>query len=294
MTTKHLFLAGFAMLFFSCSDDDNNVATAADQAVFDYFTTDISQVSDGRTQRTYSKTTLQDQKLFAVTEERFINGQSQGEFSEQRYFYENGLLVKKVISNDVMDFFYDTQGRMIAINWTYGQSPSVTRYYRFTHLPQQKVYFEYLTLPYDDPETAVSKRIVIAFDSNDNIVKAGVENLNSGVIMDQYLFAYDADGNLIKTTSSTGGEAVISYAPIKDNMAKILINTFGKRNFMVYQAECYIGSPLIESLRHSPNLRTTDLQESVFESGPSSYYFRKTQEVTTDRPYSKVTTFYFK
>ena len=154
MTTKHFFLAGIAMLFFSCSDDDNNSGAAQGEPVFDYFTTDKTWISDGSTHRSFSKNTLQNQKLFSVTTENFIDGQSQGEFSEQHFFYENGLLVKQLITGDIREFFYDGQGRMIAVNWSYGQSPSVMRYYRFTHLPQQKVYFEQLTLPYDESGNA--------------------------------------------------------------------------------------------------------------------------------------------
>jgi hypothetical protein len=300
MTTKPFILAGFAMLFISVSCNSDDAPTPApivdnSNAVFDRYTVD--QTSTGtnpeHTFRTFKTANLLDGKLFSETEEQFIDGVSQGEFTNQRYFYENDRLVKRAYDEDVRDFFYDTQGRLIAVNWQYGMTTNL--FYRFVYVTSDKVYFEKLTLAYDDPATQVRERFILEFDANDNVIKAGVDNDFDGEYNGYNTFDYNAANNLTTVHKSDGTTVDINYSIIKDNFAKLAVNTFGKKNLMVYQAECYVfASNRPQDLRQSPNLRDTDTQEALIETQGFPYYFRKTQTLTSeDSQTTIVTTFYF-
>lgn len=293
MTTKPFILAGFAMLFIlaSCSSDDAQTATVPTNLnqVFDHFTVENRYIQANNAEQTTRFTThnLQDEKFFAETSEDFVDGVGQGEVTAQRYFYENNLLVRRVYDNDVRDFFYDAQGRLIAINWLY---ESVQQsYYRFVHVADDKVYFERLSLAYDNPATKVMSRIIIDFDANDNIVKAGYDLGLDGTPDNYNTFDYDAANNLKAIHKSDGSTINIAYSFIKDNFAQLAFNTYGRRNLMIYQAECYAVSRL-QDMRQSPNLRDTDTQEALIETQALPYYFRKTQ---TTESYKTITTFYF-
>ena len=291
--TKHIFLAGFAMLFFSCTSDDSDpaVAESAD-AILNHFTVEII-TNDANATRYFTTENLRDQKFFSGTTETFVNGIGQGQTTTQHYFYENGLLKKRDYGDDVRDFFYDAQGNMIALNWERPQY-NFTGYYRFVAVSETVHYFEKLTLSHDNPAAEIQSRIIVELDANDNVIKAGYDNDRNGVLNHGfYQYAYDDQDNLIGITSDSGVHTAIAYDTIKDNMARLAINTYGKRNFLIYQAECY-ALKLLDGLKHSPYLTTADLQGAVIESGPSSYYFRKTENFLSGEVEStKITTFYF-
>jgi len=293
MTTKPFILAGFAMLFIlaSCSSDDAPTATIPTNLnpVFDQFTVEHRYIQGDNTEQTTKFTThnLQDEKFFAETSEDFVNGVGQGEVTAQRYFYENNLLVKRAYENDERDFFYDAQGRLIAINWLYENTQH--SYYRFVHVAVDKVYFERLSLAYDNPATTVMSRIIVDFDANDNIVKAGNDLGLDGTTDNYNTFDYDAANNLKTIHKSDGSTINIAYSLVKDNFAKLAVNTYGKRNLMIYQAESYATSRL-QDLRQSPNLRDTDTQDALIETLALPYYFRKTQTIGSLKT---ITTFYF-
>lgn len=281
------------MLFFSCSGDDGNpVATNSTDLIFDHYTVETT-FNDGSGLKQFTTANLQNQKFFSETSEALLNGQSQGQSTAQHYFYENGLLAKRIYPEDVRDFFYDSQGRLIALNWRHDTNLSIQQFYRFVYASENVVYFEWLTLPYSDPGTAINRRIIIVLDSNSNITEAGYDAQLDGVMDAPLRFGYDNRDNLSSITNPDGEQVAISYAELKDNFAKLTMNTYGKRNFVIYQAECYVARSL-DLLRHSPNLRTTDIQESVIEAGPEQYYSRKTRNfLLSDGNASEVTTFYF-
>lgn len=293
MTTKPFILAGFAMLFIlaSCSSDDVQNATIPTNLnpVFDQFTVENKYIQDDNTEQTTKFTThnLQDEKFFAETSEDFIDGVGQGEITAQRYFYENNLLVKRAYDNDERDFFYDGQGRLIAINWLYENVQQ--SYYRFVHVADDQVYFERISLAYDNPATTIMSRIIIDFDANDNIVKAGYDIGLDGTPDNYNTFDYDASNNLHTIHKPDGSTINIAYSLVKDNLAQLAFNTYGRKNLMIYQAECYAMSRL-QDMRQSPNLRDTDTQEALIETQALPYYFRKTQTIGNLKT---ITTFYF-
>jgi len=295
MTTKHLFLAGFAMLFFSCSDDDTSVTPPIGNnadAVFDHYTVEstTTQNESGVTSGTFVTANLQEEKFFSETFEAFVDGVGQGATTTQHYFYENGLLVKRVYTDDIRNFFYDAESRLAGITWQYHDTDN---YYRFVYVTDNQVFFERLFLPFNDPAATIMSRIVLDLDENDNVTKAGKDADLDGVADWYHTFDYNAAGNLTAVHNANGNTINIEYASIKDNFAKLAINTYGKRNLMVYQAECY-ANLLIDEMRHSPDLRLTDTQESLIEIQAVPYYFRKTKTLMLDDAVNTtVTTFYF-
>lgn len=297
MTTKPFILAGFAMLFIlaSCSSDDASAPVTIannDNAVFDYYTIEMNSVSanPASTFRKFTTATLLDGKFFSETSEQFIDGVSQGQSANQHYFYENDLLVKRAYDDDVRNFFYDGQNRLIAINWQYG--PATNLYYRFVY-NGNTVFFEKLSLAYDNPAAQIVGRIILDFDDNDNVIKAGIDNDLDGISNSFHTFEYNANNNLTVAHNSDGSVVNFAYAPIKDNFAKLAYNTYGRKNLMVYQGECFANF-FTNDMRQSPNLRDTDTQEALIETQGFPYYFRKTQTMTTDNGNTTtVTTFYF-
>lgn len=295
MTTKLLSLAGFAMLLFSCSDDDATTVPISNNAdaVFDYYTVESTstQTATGSTSGFFVTANLQDEKFFSETRENFLNGVGQGQSTEQHYFYEDGLLVKRVYPGDIREFTYDAERRLIAIHWQFNDNHL---YYRMVYQTDGRIYFERLTLPNDDPATTIAFRNVIELDANDNVVKAGRDTDLDGVANWYNTFGYNADGNLTSIFNySSGTTTTIDYAPIKDNFAQLQINTHGKKNLMVYQAECYTNL-IVDDMRQSPDLRMIDTQEALIETQGLPYYFRKTKTTTSaDVENVTVTTFYF-
>ena len=300
MTTKRFYLAGIAVLLFSCSDDNNAITTPPlgnnENAVIDYYTIEsTTTIADSGNSSGYFLTgILEDEKFFSEKYEGFVNGESQGAVTEQHFFYgDTGLLVKIDRNDDVREFFYDGQQRLVGLTWQFETS---TRYYRFVPVSEGKVFFEQINLPYDNPAAVASGRIVIEFDANDNIVKAGRDNDMDGQANWNHQFSYDGEGNLTNAQEYGGIGHQIQSTPIKDTYNKILLKTYGKRNLMIYQAECYANFEL-EAMRHSPNLRMMDTQQATIESTGFPYYFRKHQMVSLSDPDEQratVTSFYFK
>lgn len=296
MTTKLFSLAGIAMLCFSCSNDEPVTAppiATNNDAVFDYYTVESTTTAEsaGASFVRFTTANLQDEKFFSETVTQTDFGVPMEAITAQHYFYESGRLVKRAYDNDVRDFFYDGEGNLVGLNWVYNNG--LTLYYRFVHVSASKVFFERTDLPYNDPAAAVSNRIVVEFDDADNLIKAGRDSDLDGAANWEHNFSYDASNNLINVAEYGGNNISISYAPIKDNFAKLAINTYGKKNLLIYQAECYANLTM-EDLRHSPDLRLTDTQENLIEVQAFPYYFRKTKTLTLDEGVNTmVTTFYF-
>jgi hypothetical protein len=291
---KKIILFALALNLVSCNDDDAPTAPIGNNAdaVFDHYTVEstTTQNESGNTSGSFVTANLQGEKYFSETSELFLNGVGQGQSTQQHYFYEDGLLVKKDYTDDTQNFFYDSERRLTAINWHYHDA---NNYYRMVYVTDSQVFFERLTLAYDDPAATVAYRIVLELDDNDNVIKAGKDADLDGVANWYHTFDYNAAGNLT-TVHEYGGSAIdIEYAAIKDNFAKLNINTYGKKNLMVYQAECY-ANLLVDALRESPDLRMMDTVESVIEIQAVPYYFRKTKTLTLDDAVNTtVTTFYF-
>lgn len=287
------------MLFFSCDDTQNTPAspiTNNENAVFDHYTVAYTRThnNSAETNGSFITAHLQDGRFFSETYEEFVNGQGQGQTTTQPYFYENDRVVKVVYDqNNQRHFFYDDQGRLSGIDAWF--ELGMGGFYRFVYLDAQKVFFERMSLPYGADGAVVQNRIVLEFDGQDNIVKAGRDADLDGVANWYHNFTYDAADNLTAVHEYGGTALNIAYAPIKDNMAQIAQRTFGKKNLLVYQAECYANLQL-EALRHSPDLRMADTQDNLIEVQAVPYYFRKTHTQTMpdfDAVDTTVTTFYF-
>ncbi|MFT3793861.1 hypothetical protein [Flavobacterium sp.] len=295
---KKIILFALALNFVSCSNDDD-AATEPFQLnnnpVFDYYTIESTNTDEttGTTSGSFTTANLLDQKFFSETVENFVDGVSQGQVLQQRYFYENGHLAKRSYENDVRDFFYDGQNRLTGVNWAFNGNHL---YYRFTYASDDQVYFERADRPYGEFGVVLSHRIILDFDAQGNVVRAGVDLDTDGAADDPHTFEYDTANNLTAIHKNDGTTIPVAYSDIRDNFFKLNVNTMGsKKNLMVYQAECYAN--LIEGFRLSPNLRQTDTQEAVYEFTLSEapYYFKRTQTMATgeNTENTTVTTFYF-
>ncbi len=296
MKTRILTLTGIVLLAVSCGSDDPNLTVPPgnnENVIFDHYTVETtSHYANDEQRRTFTTALLQEQKFFSETTEQFINGAGQGEFTQQHYFYQNGLLVKRAYENDVRDFFYDNSGRLIGLTWN---MPDDMRYYRFAYVNAGQVYFEQLSAPYTDANAAVTSRIVLEFSAQDDIVKAGPDADLDGTVDWFHSFGYDDAHNLTTIQGFDGTVIHIDYSGVRDNFAKLAVNTYGRKNLLVYQAECY-AHLVLGALRHSTHLRMSDTQEALVEVQQWPYYYRMTKTLAEPYPalgVTTVTTFFF-
>lgn len=274
MTTKLFFLAGFAMLFFSCSEDDNNDVAANSDLSFTRFTvTSTTTYADGSlSPDNYSITeNLVNQKRFSVT----ANGET-----AQRYFYTDGLLVQAPQESPV-HFHYDNArlaGADKLINEE-GVAQSVT--YRYTHPAPNIMYCERTTASYNDPNATIIYRNILEFNADDNVIKAGPDQNLDGVMDHFNQFTY-TNGDLVSIQLWNGSIQNFSYSTINDNFNFIDDNTYGKKVRRAMCAELYAGTNWETNLGHSKHLRLNESMEPVFNLLPNGFYQKKTTTTTLE------------
>lgn len=98
---KRLAMVILVSLFFSCTNDSQenlNTDVVITGYKIQHFTSpEFTFVTIGNTLNN---------KLFSETEETFINGVSQGQTTEQKYFYNDDGLLDHRILNEKITYFY--------------------------------------------------------------------------------------------------------------------------------------------------------------------------------------------
>ena len=216
----------------------------------------------------------------------FVNGNSQGAPSiHTEYIYQNGVVTKIITSTRVYDLFYDAQQRMIAANIA-----AEGKYYRFQHLPSNIVYFEKITLPYDNPNLQVFRRYILKFDADDNIIEYGNDiNLN-GIVSNNKIITY-ANGDKVQIQNPNGTIENFSFSSVINNFNILQFNSFGKRNRNIFNSECIA----LEGYDYfSKHISQEDLATDTYEVLPNGFYSKKTETYSTDSHNTEsVTEFFF-
>lgn len=269
MTTKLFSLAGFAMLFFSCSDDDNNDVVTNDEVSFSHFTvtSTTTHADSGLSPESYTRTeNLMDEKRFSVT----FDG-----LTTQRFFYTDGLLVQAPQESPV-HFHYDSSGRFAGADKLINEeSIAQSVNYRFVHPSASIVYSERVSLSYNDPSTQIIYRNILEFDADGNVVKAGPDQNLDGVMDHFNQFTY-SDGDLVHIQFWDGTSRAFSYSTIKDNFYLIDDNTYGKKMRRTMCAELYVGTDWETNLGHSKHLLASEPLGSAFDLLANNFYKKKT------------------
>lgn len=240
------------ILFYSCSNDVQEVSNSEEVVITGY---QINHYTSPEYNFSITGTTLNN-KLLSETYETFINGVSQGQTTQQKYFYNNeGLLDYFIWNNgtpyDLTTFlYYDLQQRLIGakLENEYGE-----KNYRFIY-NNNYVYFEPIgNFSYDDVNAILSNaRIILEFNDNDDIISAGLDTNLDGIQDQINTFQY-INENVITATYSNGEEYNFNYTNIINTRRYLWENGLGKKNDRVLSGECYY-------LLH-PNFNTSGIED---------------------------------
>lgn len=278
---KNVILFGFAFLFLiSCSNDDSSVDRNLDPvvAIAGYKITSDTNELDWKV---VTIGEVINNKLVSETKENFQAGLSQGAPSAiSQYFYDGEVLASTIVHHstsvgnivDTKYFFYDSEQNLVGINWEYGED---TSYYRCIHVSNTVVYFEKITLPYDNSSAQVQHRNIIEFDQNDNVIKAGRDNDLDEVTDSQYQYFY-ANGNLMSVQKPNGTVQAFVYSNVVDNFSILKENSYGKKVLGLLNSEGYAHFFEDDINRQSRNLLTEDLLAETYEVLENNYYKKKT------------------
>lgn len=280
----------------SCSPDDSSENSRNPVSFSKYVVNSTTtSTNGGSTFQNITTGNLLDNKRFSETIETFIGGVSQGTATTvQHYFYNNDGTLKSIVFFDLYsntdnrkDLFYDAQQNLIGVNWKYLNED---QYYRFIHTTSNIVYFEKITLPYNDPNAEILYRIIVEFDQNDNIIKAGSDSNLDGVTENANQFFY-TNNNLTSIQKSDGTIVSYNYSNVINNFNVIDNNTYGKKTLNLIGSEHYriimpyaYDAVLNENQYNSNNLLSHDLLDGTFDVLPNNYYKKKT--ITQNYPSS--------
>ena len=293
------------LIFFSCDNDSqestiNNTNNEVSEVVMTgYKINSQSNYSDANGAGTYQKITIGNivnNKFFSESSERFLNNVSQGVETEQNYFYSNNLLITRKVGNDKKDLFYDANQNLIGLNWTQfstdGFNPDVLTYYRFSHHPNNIVFVEKITRPYNDPAAELWRRTIVQFDANNNIVKGGKDHDLDGVMDAENQFFYTND-NLTSIQKSNGDVVAFNYSNVTDNLMILNYNSYGKKTYRLLNSEGY--SLLInDAINFSKKLTNEEMLNATYEVLSSGYYKKKTKtQISTNTQNTTITEFFF-
>lgn len=292
------------LFLFSCSTDSETESINTDTQIIGYKITTNSQSTDvdfPYVGQTITNGIVQNGKILEINEEFFNNGVSQGVNVNSSYTYENDLLVSYMdhVSTDgtprVLNYYYDSNSKLIGATRVVNGAES---YYRFNHVSDNLVYFEKITLPYNDVDTQIQRRYIAVFEGDD-IVQAGLDSNLDGVIENVNHFQY-SNGNLISANNSSQS-ITIDYSNVINNINVLHDNSYGKKNRRITCIQGF-GLPGFNSvvLGYSKNLTNDELLESDYEIHPSNYYHLKSNSYVVGPPaisfnatMSRTTEFFF-
>ena len=267
MTTKLFTLAAIAMLFFSCTGDDNStIPNLEPPTSFSHFTVTATTTAPdgGASPESYTYTeNLVDGKRFSVTAEGTTT---------QRYFYANGLLTQSILGHS---FTYNASGNIDKINRVIGEPGDVAMElkYRFIHPQENVMYCERMVWA---PEpTEILHRNIMEFDAEGNVVKAGPDSDLDGVMDHFNEFTY-TNGDLTNVQIWNGTSAQFTYSNVKDNFCLLDDNTYGKKVRRAMCSEYYSGANFETNLGHSRHVLADEMPVPVYEVWANGFYQKKT------------------
>lgn len=292
------------LFLFSCSTDSETESINTDTQISGYKITTNSQSTDADflyVGQTITNGIVQNGKVLEINEEFFNNGISQGVNVNSSYTYENDLLISYMdhVSSDgmprVLNYYYDSNSKLIGATRVVNGTES---YYRFNHVTNDLIYYEYISLPYNDSSAEILSRYIAVFEGDD-IVQAGRDSNLDGVMDDVNYFQY-SNGNLVSANNSSQS-ITIDYSNVINNINVLHDNSYGKKNRRITCIQSF-SLPGFNSvvLGYSKNLTNEELLESDYEIHPSDYYHLKSNSYVVGPPaisfnatISRITEFFF-
>lgn len=225
-------------------------------------------------------------KLYSETHEETIDGVAQESTSQQIFFYnEDGTVnhyVQHFPSYDRMIYlYYDGNQNVIGAKTTLMGGPEEL-YYRFTHNPDNTVFFEKINAAYDNPSAMAYSRIILKFDNNDDVISAGADSNFDGVPDHVNTFEYH-NNNIKRIAFSNGTVVTYDYSNIIDSSLYLWDKSIGGKTRKIIAAECYWAGPsdyFMPNLGISKNILEQDASQATFQVLPNKFYESKTQTLT--------------
>lgn len=302
---RKCFLFSIFLFILSCSTVEDPVEISQNNQIVGYKNMVESHsinLSNPINCKTETIGVVQGGKLHQVYEDFYLNNMLQSHKVLSNYVYESGNLISTELINpdnlesDVRNFNYDNQNRIISgerIN-----SNSII-YYRFVYPNANTVYSERLTLPYDNPDAAIVKRVIGVFNGN-KLVNAGFDSNLDGVIENQISYSYN--GEDISSVSVNSQTIMLEYSNIKNTMNILYDDTFGYKNRRIICLETFCGSQIsdffIENLyKYTKHLSLNEINGFTYETLPNNLYNKKSKSENVYTPYeallNNVFEFYF-
>ena len=261
-------------LFNSCTSESYRPIATPPSSIFSGYkiTTSGANVNNPTvaTSQTIITGTLQNDKFFSETTELILNGVSQGFTSNQYYFYLNNLLDHRVSDSRTTYFYYDSNDRLIGAT---AVTSSGNLYERYVYNSNNSVYCEIINLPYNDPNAQMIHRNILQFDSNNEVVAAGMDINYDGVMDHTNNFNYTNE-NLMSISFYNGTVQTFDYSAVIDNFNLITQNSYGKKVTRLICSGSFCG--LNYDLKYSKNILTQDFLLANYQVLPSNYYEIKT------------------
>jgi hypothetical protein len=270
------------LIFASCSNDQDDVIQNSGTISGYKITTETNYDDAGNND--YKRVivgNLVNGKLYSTTTTYYENNTIIGSAETvQRYFYTNDLLTEIHPGGNYYDnYYYDSQSRLIGAKRTYDNGDT-TLNYRFVYQNNATVYCERLDLPYDDPSTAAVSRMILNFDSNDNVISAGFDNDFDGVISDLYTYFY-TNGNMTSKVKPNGEIETYDSSNVVDSYYALAEHSYGKKVLRLICSESYCGGST-NYLDLDVNVKPQYLVEYDYQTLSNNFYIRKSKtEVLT-------------
>lgn len=276
------------LFLYSCSTDNEAENVSAETQITGYKITINSQSTDVNfpyVGQTIVNGIVQNEKLIEINQEFFLNGVGQGSNVNASFTYQNNLLVSHMDhlgSNGetrTRNFYYDSNSRLVGSTMIIGGEEL---YYRFNHITNDVIYYEHISLPYNDSSAQILSRYIAVFEGDD-IIQAGSDYNLDGVMENENHFQY-SNGDLVAANNSAQSIA-IGYSNVINNTNVLYDNSFGKKNRRI---TCIQGFSLLGFdsvvLGYSKNLTNEEMLQSTYEIHPSNYYHLKTNSQTFGPP----------
>jgi len=297
-STLFLFIS---ILFISCSDDDASDVVVVDGniVILEEENRLLIEPSNAPVKEFISITDISINKRRNTSSQVIIDG-SPGEirtYTNYHYDTQGNLISRRSGADEFPNYNYFYLDNTL-IGYNFHINEASTNNYRIVKINETKFYFERLTLPFDDPNTEMASRIILEFDTNDNIIKVGQDYLDDldGNYNDFRLFSYSADNNLTSITTSEDENLSIEYTQVIDTEAFIRRQTFSKKNLGLHNAERFALSPLQTIAQNSDSFHVpqTEFNESEFETNSQGFYIKKSKsQVINGNPYTETRTYTF-
>ncbi|MDC8003496.1 hypothetical protein POV27_05500 [Aureisphaera galaxeae] len=266
----------------ACSSDDSSSASSEQEqnlppTITSYTASVLFEPDDPEiaVRELVSTGIFEENKLTALSEQLFIEGEPQEARISRKLTYTNGLVTLfERRDQDILEMIYDELGNMTAINWSIQGSE---RFFRFVHLSDTEVYFEVISLPHDDPQTEVGQRIILRFDASDNVIAAGKDLDLDGIMDAENQFSY-TNNSLTQITLASGETFNYEYTEILDSFVYMYDQAIGKKINRILCAELYAGASAdgIFACQNSEFISTIALTENDYETGSNNFFTKRT------------------